>query len=130
MFTFAVLNRSLSLHSRVIFSHIYVFILLSQYDNTLWDDTSKTDVYNAWDPNSPRSAQNFNPYETWGGNSPDASGFYPGEGFYKDPVRGDINFAQMMVEREAAEARNAAPKPGDALDARTKFFPETKYDSA
>mmetsp|Transcript_19710 Transcript_19710/g.32692 ORF Transcript_19710/g.32692 Transcript_19710/m.32692 type:complete len:131 (-) Transcript_19710:130-522(-) len=85
-----------------------------KYDDTMWNSDSKNDVYALWNPAVPRSALNFNPYETFGGNSPDASGFFPGEGFYKDPVRGDINFAQMMVEREQAEARAAAPKPGDA----------------
>lgn len=56
---------------------------------------------------------NFNPFETWEGNSPDASGFYPGEGFYKDPIRGDVNFQQMMDERAEAEERAANPKAGD-----------------
>ena len=98
----------------MVLHHCVLFRFSYQYDNTLWDSTSKNDVYNSWDPNSPRSAANFNPFETFGGNSPDASGYYPGEGFYKDPVRGDINFAQMMVEREEAEARAASPKAGDA----------------
>lgn len=31
------------------------------------------------DPNAPRSTRNFNPFETFKGNSPDASGIYPGE---------------------------------------------------
>lgn len=56
---------------------------------------------------------NFNPFETFQGNSPDASGYYPGETFYKDPTRGDINFALMMVEQKEAEERAASPKPGD-----------------
>ena len=50
-----------------------------EYDDKLWDQDSKKDVYNKWDPNSPRSARNFNPFETYKGNSPDASGIYPGE---------------------------------------------------
>ena len=71
-------------------------------------------MYNSWDPSAPRSVLNFNPFETFGGNSPDASGFYPGENWYKDPVRGDINFAQMMAERAEAEERAANPKPGSS----------------
>ena len=43
----------------------------------------------------------------------DASGRYPGETGYKDPARGDVNFQQMMVEREEADARAANPKDGD-----------------
>ena len=56
---------------------------------------------------------NFNPFETFEGNSPDASGRYPGEPFYKDPQRGDIDFKAMMAEREEAEERAANPKDGD-----------------
>jgi hypothetical protein len=42
-----------------------------------YDD--KKDVYKKWDPATPRSTRNFNPFETFKGNSPDASGIYPGE---------------------------------------------------
>lgn len=75
---------------------------------------AKKDVYGSWDPTQPRSATNFNPFETWDGNSPDASGFYPGEGFYKDPTRGDVSFAIMMAERAESEERAANPKAGSA----------------
>ncbi|CAJ1954188.1 unnamed protein product [Cylindrotheca closterium] len=84
-----------------------------KYDGEMWDMDAKTEIYNAWDPNSPRSPMNFNPFETWDGNSPDASGFYPGEGRYKDPARPNVNFEIMMAERELSDARNANPKPGD-----------------
>jgi hypothetical protein len=40
---------------------------------------AKKDVYNKWDPSAARSTRNFNPFETFKGNSPDASGIYPGE---------------------------------------------------
>lgn len=56
---------------------------------------------------------NFNPFETFGGNSPDASGIFPGEPFYKDPKRGDVNYASMMAEKAEAEERAANPKPGN-----------------
>ena len=81
-------------------SKIVVFGDYGKYDEQLWDMDAKLDVYNTWDPNSPRSAANFNPFETYEGNSPDASGFYPGEGRYKDPVRPDVNFAAMQAERK------------------------------
>merc|ERR1719394_1049510 len=84
-----------------------------KYDDKLWDNEAKKDVYNSWDPNSPRSPMNFNPFETWDGNSPDASGFYPGEGFYKDPIRPDVSYAIMLKEKEEMEQRKANPKPGD-----------------
>jgi hypothetical protein len=85
-----------------------------KYDEKLWDNEAKKLVYDEWDPSKPRTPLNFNPFETWDGNSPDASGYYPGEGFYKDPIRGDMNFAQMMLERTESEERAANPKPGSA----------------
>ena len=84
-----------------------------KYDEQMFDNDAKKELYDAWDPNAPRSSTNFNPFETFGGNSPDASGIYPGEMRYKDPVRPDVNFAQMMVEREEIEFRQANPKPGE-----------------
>lgn len=109
------------------------------YDDKLWDQDAKKDVYNKWDPSKPRSARNFNPFETFKGNSPDASGIYPGEvslccyqkltlmfylikltiswcqpskSRYKDPQRGDASFAIMMAEKADAEERAANPKAG------------------
>ena len=83
-----------------------------EYDDKLWDQVSKKDVYNKWDPSAPRSTRNFNPFETYKGNSCDASGIFPGENRYKDPIRGDANFQIMMAEKADAEERAANPKPG------------------
>lgn len=88
-------------------------IQMGEYDDKLWDNEAKKVVYAKWDPNQPRSTMNFNPFETFSGNSPDASGIFPGESFYKDPQRGDVSYNTMMVERQEIEARNANPKPGD-----------------
>jgi len=84
------------------------------YDDKLWDHEAKKDVYNQWDPNSGRSTLNFNPFETFKGNSPDASGIFPGQNRYKDPARGDASYQQMMTEKADAEIRVASPKPGEA----------------
>jgi hypothetical protein len=84
-----------------------------EYDEKLWDQAAKNDVYAKWDPNSPRTTRNFNPFETFGGNSPDASGIFPGEMRYKDPVRPDVSYASMMAEKAENEQRAANPKPGD-----------------
>jgi len=83
-----------------------------EYDDKLWDNDAKKDVYNKWDPATARSGKNFNPFETFKGNSCDASGVYPGEPRYKDPTRGDVSFAIMMEEKAEAEERDANPKPG------------------
>lgn len=85
----------------------FAFGETGEFDGKLWDNEAKKVVYAKWNPQAPRSALNFNPFETWDGNSPDASGFYPGEGFYKDPARGDVSFAIMMAERAEAEERAA-----------------------
>ena len=50
-----------------------------EYDDKLFDNDAKKDIYAKWDPSKPRSGMNFNPFETYKGNSPDASGVYPGE---------------------------------------------------
>ena len=94
-----------------------VHISFGKYDDQLWSNDAKKDVYATWDPASPRSTMNFNPFETFLGNSPDASGIFPGEPFYKDPQRPDVSFGIMMAERAEAEARVANPKAGDVKGA-------------
>ncbi|KAL7493424.1 hypothetical protein ACHAWT_002583 [Skeletonema menzelii] len=83
-----------------------------EYDDKLWDQDSKKDVYNKWDPSAPRSTRNFNPFETFKGNTPDASGIYPGENRYKDPMRGDASYAIMLAEKEDEKERTENPKAG------------------
>jgi len=83
-----------------------------EFDGKMWDNEAKKTIYAKFDPQTPRSVLNFNPFETFEGNSPDASGNYPGETGYKDPARGDVNFASMMVERQEIEDRLANPKAG------------------
>eukprot|EP00979_Chaetoceros_neogracilis_P018094 scaffold10551_cov264-Chaetoceros_neogracile.AAC.3 len=90
-----------------------VFIDFGKYDDQLWSNDAKKDVYATWDPASPRSTMNFNPFETFLGNSPDASGIFPGEPFYKDPQRPDVSYAIMLAEKAEFAERAAAPKAGD-----------------
>jgi len=84
-----------------------------EYDDKMWDNAAKKEVYAKWDPASPRTTRNFNPFETFKGNSCEASGVFPGEPRYKDPARGDVSYAIMMEEKAEIEARNANPKPGE-----------------
>lgn len=95
-------------------TRIFSDYVYGEFDDQLWDNEAKKIIYAKWDPSKPRSTRNFNPFETWEGNSPDASGVYPGEPRYKDPKRGDVSFAIMMAERAEAEERAANPKPGSA----------------
>eukprot|EP00594_Rhizosolenia_setigera_P006664 CAMPEP_0178952302 /NCGR_PEP_ID=MMETSP0789-20121207/7726_1 /TAXON_ID=3005 /ORGANISM="Rhizosolenia setigera, Strain CCMP 1694" /LENGTH=120 /DNA_ID=CAMNT_0020633311 /DNA_START=34 /DNA_END=392 /DNA_ORIENTATION=+ len=91
---------------------IHADFVYGEYDDKLWDNDAKKVIYEKWDPTAPRSTLNFNPFETFGGNSPDASGIYPGENRYKDPIRGDVSYAAMLAEKEELEERTANPKPG------------------
>ena len=84
-----------------------------EYDDKLWDNDAKKEVYAKWNPTAARSSMNFNPFETLGGNSPDASGIFPGEARYKDPKRGDVSYAIMLVEKAEIEDRIANPKAGE-----------------
>lgn len=70
-----------------------------KYEGQVWDMDAKTDVYNSWDPNTPRSSMNFNPFETFEGNSPDTNGFFPGEGRYKDPVSLNPHQKHAVVQK-------------------------------
>ena len=82
-----------------------------KYDDLEWGLPQKQDVYAEWDPTAPRSSLNFNPFEqNKDGNSCDCSGYFPGEGKYKDPQRPDMNFAKMMEEKEIMEKVKADPK--------------------
>jgi hypothetical protein len=95
-------------------SSMKLFRDYGKYDDGMWDNAAKVEIYGMWNPAAARSVNNFNPFETWEGNSPDASGIYPGETGYKDPQRGDISFAIMMEQRAEADAREANPKAGSA----------------
>jgi hypothetical protein len=109
--SFLILFASASAFAPISYQSRTSFGLFSEfsgeYDGKLWDNEAKKVVYEKWNPNQPRSPLNFNPFETWDGNSPDTNGFYPGEGRYKDPIRGDVSFAIMMAERAEAEQRAA-----------------------
>ena len=80
------------------------------FDDILWSNENKNSVYDQWDPAQPRSTRNFNPFETFGGNSPDASGIFPGQPRYKDPIRPDVSYAIMQAENAERDARNVTPK--------------------
>uniref|UniRef100_A0A7S2CF61 Uncharacterized protein n=1 Tax=Octactis speculum TaxID=3111310 RepID=A0A7S2CF61_9STRA len=88
-----------------------VAVKYGKYDEQLWDIAAKQDVFAAWDPQSPRSDVNFNPFErNADGNAADCSGFFPGEAKYKDPMRPDASFEIMMAENAAMAEINADPK--------------------
>lgn len=76
-----------------------------KYDGKLWDDAAKADVLSTYDPSAPWSETNFDPnVKDAAGNKCDASGYYPGEGRYKDPIRPDVSFAEYMKQKAEKEA--------------------------
>jgi len=88
-------------------------VKFGKYDGKLWDQNAKKDVYNQWNPSQPRSTLNFNPFETFNGNSCDASGMYPGDPYYKEPFRGNnVDYTTYLEEQANANERAANPKPG------------------
>merc|ERR1711871_618196 len=99
-----------------------------KYDGQMWDMDAKMDVYEAWDPSAPRTEENFNPFErNTDGNAADASGYYPGDGPYKDPQRPDMNFAAMQAENAALDKIKANPKPGPSRAARAARSEQLLY---
>merc|ERR1719359_2507691 len=82
-----------------------------KYHKQMWDKEAKMDIYKQWNPDAPRSDQNFNPFErNVDGNACDCSGFYPGEGPYSDPQRPDMNYAAMQEEQKFLAEIMADPK--------------------
>merc|ERR1712094_117109 len=64
-----------------------------------------------WDPEAQRTYDNFNPFERDSvGNACDTNGKFPGETAYKDPIRPDVNFAQMQADRETMAEIMKDPK--------------------
>jgi hypothetical protein len=91
-----------------------IVAMAGKYDGQIFDMAAKKDLWNNWDPNAPRSEDNFNPFErNTDGNGPDCSGYFPGEGKYKDPARPDVDFATMMAEKTEMAEIEANPKAGD-----------------
>eukprot|EP00985_Skeletonema_marinoi_P007973 scaffold3552_cov140-Skeletonema_marinoi.AAC.7 len=77
-----------------------------EYDDKLWDHDAKKEVYNKWDPASPRGSRNFNPLRL-SRETP----LMP-LARYKDPKRGDVSYAIMMVEKADIDDMTANPKAG------------------
>eukprot|EP00611_Tribonema_gayanum_P025841 TRINITY_DN599_c0_g2_i2.p2 TRINITY_DN599_c0_g2~~TRINITY_DN599_c0_g2_i2.p2 ORF type:complete len:144 (-),score=39.42 TRINITY_DN599_c0_g2_i2:222-653(-) len=74
-----------------------------KYDGKLWDEAAKQDVLSTYDASKPWGETNFDPYKRDGnGNACDPSGYYPGEGKYKDPIRPSVSFAEYQKQREEA----------------------------
>ena len=70
---------------------------LGAYDG-IWSHEAKMEVYNKWDPEQPRSYQNFNPFERNDEGQPcDPNGCFSGQSKgYKPPNRPDVSWARQQ----------------------------------
>ena len=84
---------------------------ISAFDN-IWGFDAKKAVYDMWDPESPRTYENFNPFERNDESAMcDTAGCFPGQSRgYKSPNRPDQSWAIAQAEREAMEELAKDPK--------------------
>jgi len=63
--------------------------------------STRQDVLSMYDPSQPWSETNFDPFKRdKTGNACDASGYYPGDKNYKDPIRPQMSFEEYMKSRQ------------------------------
>ena len=86
---------------------------LSEWDG-IWGFDRQKELFEAWDPSSPRTYTNFNPFErNLDGAKCDPNGCFPGESRgYQPPNRPDVSFAQMLEEKEKLEELSKHPNWG------------------
>ena len=94
--------------------------LPAEFDG-VWSFAAKKWVYDQWDPEKPRTYENFNPFERNDESAmADTNGCFPGQSRgYKSPIRPDQSWDIMQKERAAMdelkkEAKfNHKGKPGN-----------------
>jgi len=84
---------------------------ISAFDD-IWGIDAKKAIFAAWDPEKPRTYDNFNPFERNDeGSMADTNGCFPGQSRgYKSPLRPDQSWAIMNMEKTEMEALKADPK--------------------
>ena len=80
----------------------------------IWGFDRQKQVFEAWNPDSPRTYTNFNPYErNLDGAKCDPNGCFPGESRgYMPPNRPDVSYGQMQEEKIALEELAKHPNWG------------------
>jgi len=94
--------------------------LPAEFDG-IWSFDAKKWVYDQWDPEKPRTYENFNPFERNDESAMcDTNGCFPGQSRgYKSPMRPDQSWDIMQKERAAMDALkteakfNSSGKPGN-----------------
>ncbi len=84
---------------------------ISAFDG-IWSFEAKKAVYDAWDPEQPRSYANFNPFERNDeGQQCDPNGCFSGQSKgYKPPNRPDVDWASMQEENKKMDVLKAEAK--------------------
>jgi hypothetical protein len=84
---------------------------IDDYDG-IWSLEAKTAVFNLWDPESPRSYTNFNPFERNDESSQaDIHGCFPGQSRgYQSPMRPETSWAIMEAEKAKMDVLKLLPK--------------------
>lgn len=83
----------------------------SKFDG-IWSHEAKMECYAQWDPEAPRSYDNFNPFERNDeAQQCDVNGCFPGQGKgYQVPNRPDINWARQQELNAIMEELKKEPK--------------------
>ena len=84
---------------------------ISAFDE-IWGIEAKTACFNDWDPEKPRTYDNFNPFERNDeGAMADTNGCFPGQSKgYKSPNRPDQSWEIMQAERAIMDKLKEDPK--------------------
>ena len=80
----------------------------------IWGFDRQKEIFLAWDPESPRTYTNFNPFErNLDGAKCDSNGCFPGESRgYQPPNRPDVNWQIMQEEKLKLDELKQHPKWG------------------
>jgi len=86
--------------------------MMSRMNGEVWDFANKKALFDEWDPESPRTYDNFNPFERNDeGSMADTNGCFPGQSRgYKSPVRPDQSWEIMQKEQAAMKELETDPK--------------------
>lgn len=86
--------------------------MMSRFNGQVWGIDAKTAIFNEWNPDLPRSYDNFNPFErNIDGAQCDTNGCFPGESRgYQPPNRPDASWAIMQAEAKLMDVVKANPK--------------------
>jgi hypothetical protein len=87
-------------------------VMMSRFNGQVWGIDAKTACFKEWNPDMPRSYDNFNPFErNIDGAQCDTNGCYPGESRgYTPPNRPDASWAIMQEEAKLMDAIKKDPK--------------------